>query len=245
MEKRDFINYKFREDGFTNYFKKDLYFSNFLGGLARNGIDTKEAANAVTAGTSLLLCILGFGFLLFSALHKGSSVYFFSFLLYGLSAVGVFSASTLLHSTMALKISKKKFEIFDYCVIYLHIAGAYTPLIMFSFNGADCIKLLALVWLMAISGFLYKYFCFDRFPTVSNLSYFFNGWIVIFFLGPVIDLIGIYGVYWLFASGICAAIGFIFFNFDKIPYHHAIWHLFVLGASFCYYVTLTRFIAPL
>ena len=197
---------------------------------SRKYLITNEVLNAVTHGIGVVLSIVGFVFLLKKADSGLDSV---SFIIYGVSLLLLFLASTLYHSLIFTK-AKKVFQVFDHCSIYLLIAGTYTPYCLLYIKGTIGIVLLSVIWLAAIVGIVYKSLTLSKVKSVSKLStiiYNVMGWAVVIALPSLYHSVGLKGLLLLVGGGVAYTVGSVFYSMKNRRYMHVVWHLFVmLGA---------------
>jgi hemolysin III len=201
----------------------------------RKYLITNEVLNAVTHGVGVVLSIIGFVFLLGKAT---SELHYVSFIIYGVSLLLLFLASTLYHSLIFTK-AKKVFQVFDHCSIYLLIAGTYTPYCLLYIKGTIGIVLLSVIWLAAIVGIVYKSLTLSKVKSVSKLStiiYNVMGWAVVIALPSLYHSVGLKGLLLLVAGGVAYTVGSLFYSMKKRRYMHVVWHLFVmLGAMLMFF----------
>ncbi|MDT2614592.1 PAQR family membrane homeostasis protein TrhA [Enterococcus dongliensis] len=202
---------------------------------SRKYLITNEVLNAVTHGLGVVLSIVGFIFLLRKA---DSGLDYVSFIIYGVSLLLLFLASTLYHSLIFTK-AKKVFQVFDHCSIYLLIAGTYTPYCLLYIKGVIGIVLLSIIWLAAIVGIIYKSLTLSKVKSVSKLStiiYNVMGWAVVIALPSLYQSVGLQGLLLLVGGGIAYTIGSVFYSMKNRRYMHVVWHLFVmLGALLMFF----------
>lgn len=197
----------------------------------------EEIANVVIHGIGALLSIVALVLLVvFSAINK-QPWSIFSSIIYGSSLIILYSASTLYHSFQNKKV-KELFEIFDHSAIYILIAGTYTPFALITLNGRLGWILFSVVWILAAIGILFKIFFVKKFMILSTLLYIAMGWLVVFAMGPLVENLDFWGLFWLVIGGVLYTFGTIFYIWRKIPYHHAIWHLIVLAGSICHFFSV-------
>lgn len=201
----------------------------------------EELWNALTHAVGALLGVSALILLIIFETNK-TAFSLFSVIVYGLSIIILFTASTLYHSVSKAKI-KHYFRVIDHISIYLLIAGTYTPVLLITLKDSLGWPLFWIVWGIATFGVVLKLFFTGRFETFSTLLYLFMGWLIVFDFGTLNDLLPAQGVYWLGLGGAFYTVGIIFYVFEKIPYNHVIWHLFVLAGAishffmvFCYVV---------
>lgn len=190
----------------------------------------EEFWNAITHGIGVLLGIPGLVLLVLKAVEAKSALALTSYIIFGVSIIIMFLASTLYHAIPKYKTALKKL---DHSSIFLLIAGTYTPIMLVAFGGAIGWAIFAVEWVLATIGIVLKQFFVYRFKILSLAVYIGMGWLVIFVSKPLIDLIGMNGFGWLLAGGILYTVGTYFYKNENIPYNHAIWHLFVLAGCVC------------
>lgn len=202
---------------------------------SRKYLITNEVLNAVTHGVGVVLSLIGFVLLLRKA---NSGLHYFSFIIYGVSLLLLFLASTLYHSLIFTK-AKKIFQVFDHCSIYLLIAGTYTPYCLLYIKGTIGIVLLSVIWLAAIIGIIYKSLTLSKVKSVSKLStiiYNVMGWAVVIALPSLYHSVGLKGLLLLVGGGIAYTVGSVFYSMKNRRYMHVVWHLFVmLGAMLMFF----------
>lgn len=160
----------------------------------------------------------------------------FSVIVYGISIIVLFLASTLYHAVRD-KHLKHKFRVLDHISIYLLIAGTYTPVSLITLSESNGWMLFYLVWGIALFGVTLKLFFTGRFEIFSTLLYLVMGWLIVFDFTNLSNAIGSDGILLLFAGGLAYTVGIIFYAIHKIPFNHVIWHLFVLaGAIFHFFM---------
>ncbi len=190
----------------------------------------EEIANSITHGIGFLLSIAGLVVLVVSASIEGDPWMVVSFTIYGSSLVTLYLASTFYHSFHSPRL-KHVLRIIDHSAIYLLIAGTYTPFTLLNMRGVLGWTLFGVIWGLAAAGIAIKGFHVHRFPILTPLIYIAMGWLGAVAIRPTLELIPTGGIVLLLAGGITYTLGVIFYALDRLPYNHAIWHLFVMGAS--------------
>jgi hemolysin III len=198
-------------------------------------------AGAITHNIGYLLAVAGTIVLLNKAGSTHNTTVIVSVLIFGLSMIFSYSASTLYHALARTK-ARHVFHILDHCMIYLLIAGTYTPLLLVSIGGALGWTLFVLVWLLALCGIVYKSIAIDKHNVASAVLYLAMGWLAIFFIVPLWHALPSAAIVLLIAGGVFYTVGMIFFAFDDIRYFHSIWHLFVLGGSICHFFLILQYV---
>ncbi|CBW25528.1 putative membrane protein [Halobacteriovorax marinus SJ] len=190
--------------------------------------DNEEIANTLTHFLGIVLSI----YVILSFLSLGAS-----YLVYGLSLLALYCSSTFYHLTR-IESRKLLFKKFDHICIYYLIAGSYTPIMMNKVGGQLGVTVTILVWIIAFFGTIYKLKSRKSNKIISTLSYLIMGWLVVFFWADVFKALSHESLKWLATGGILYSVGVIFYSLKKIPYTHAIWHLFVLAGSFAHYICI-------
>lgn len=203
----------------------------------------EEIANAITHGIGLLLSIAGFVVLLVLATLRGTAWHIVACSIYGATLICLYAASTLYHAVISPR-GKRALRIFDHSAIYLLIAGTYTPFLLVSLRGPWGWSLFGVIWGLALAGVLFKFWFVERFAILSTAVYIAMGWLVVIAAKPVITHLSLTAMIWLLAGGLAYTGGVIFFAAKRIPYSHAIWHLFVLAGSFCHYFAVLSTVIP-
>lgn len=202
-----------------------------------------EIANSVTHGIGAGLSIAAMTVLVTYSLQQNDTLKTISFLIYGLSLIVLYLASTLYHSINHIK-TKHVFRIMDHSAIFIAIAGTYTPFALVKIQGSLGWTVFSLVWGLAALGIVFKVFFVKRFDFASTIVYILMGWLAVFFYDAILENLSRECIYWLVAGGLSYTLGTIFYGMRKLPYHHAIWHLFVLGGSVCHYFAVYLHILP-
>jgi len=199
----------------------------------------EELANTLTHGFGLLLSVAGFVILLSLAIVRGNAWCIASCAIYASTLVCLYTTSTLYHSARSHRL-KRILLICDHSAIYLLIAGTYTPFLLVNLRGGWGWSwvLLAVIWGMAMAGILFKLWFVEHFPILSTAFYILMGWLALFAIKPMFQFIPARGLLWLLAGGILYCIGVVFYACRKIPFHHAIWHSFVVAGSVCHYIAI-------
>ncbi|WP_332650123.1 PAQR family membrane homeostasis protein TrhA [Lysinibacillus sp. 54212] len=194
--------------------------------------NTKEEFwNAITHGIGLLISIPACLYLILVAIEKESAVQIVANSIFGASLILLFLMSTLLHS-MPVKY-KRFFAILDHSSIYILIAGTYTPFLLIAIGGTLGIVLLCIMWSIALLGVLFKCLFIHRFEAFSLALYIVMGWMIVFVIKPVYHSLQFDGFTFLLIGGLLFTFGAIFYAWTKLPYNHAIWHLFVIAGCAC------------
>ena len=193
----------------------------------------EEKLNAITHAIGALFGIVALILLIVYNTQK-SDWSLFSVIVYGISIIILFTASTFYHAVKGEK-RKHYFRIVDHISIYFLIAGTYTPVCLISLEQSLGWTLFFVVWGIAVFGVILKLFFTGRFEIFSTLLYLVMGWLIVFDFPNLSDTVGDGGVLFLFAGGLAYTVGIVFYAIHKIPFNHVIWHLFVLAGAICHF----------
>ena len=197
----------------------------------------EERINVLTHGFGFFLSIIALILLVVKANTLQGYRPLFSITVSGASMVLLYAASTFYHSA---KNSRQRYylNIVDHAAIYVLIAGTYTPFALITLRQHDGMFIFSLVWGIALVGTILKLFFIGRFKILSTVLYVAMGWLVIFYIKPLVTTLPFWGLFWLFAGGFFYTIGAVIFAIEKVKFNHAIFHLFVLAGSFCHFVAI-------
>lgn len=214
--------------------------------MANTHVYTKkeEVVNAITHGVGVLLSIAALVFLIIFSVQKGSPWHVVISVIYGVSMLLLYVSSTLVHSFPEGK-TKDIFEIFDHSAIYIFIAGTYTPIMLLVIQGSLGWTLLGIIWGVAIIGVVFKAFYVKKFLFLSTILYIAMGWMIVIVWGPLSATMPTAGIHLLIAGGLLYTFGAIFYVWRAFPFHHAVWHVFVLGGSVTHFFAILFYILPL
>ena len=201
----------------------------------------EEWANSITHGIGAVLSIIGLPVLIVMAVARGEISLLIGCSIFGGALVFMYAASTLYHSFQKPAL-KRILRIVDHSAIYLLIAGTYTPFALLYFDGGWGWALLCLEWGIALVGIVFKLFFTGRFGITSTIIYIAMGWLAVIVLEPLLAAAPLGCVAWMAAGGLCYTGGIVFYAWERLPYNHAIWHVFVLGGSLCHYLALALYL---
>ena len=197
----------------------------------------EEIANSITHGIGTVLSVAGLVILIVLAEDRN----FLSFIIYGVTLVLLYLASTLYHSLVFTR-ARDLFRKFDHMAIFLLIAGTYTPFCLMALKGWVGLTMLGIIWSFAIVGIVMKTFFTGRFEWISITMYVLMGWMVIPVIQSIYAFLSSDGFLLLVAGGLAYTIGTIFYMNPRIPYHHSIWHLWVLAGSTLHFFSVLTLI---
>ena len=202
----------------------------------------EEEINHRTHLIGLILSIIGLPFLIYYSAKHGDLSTVASFTIYGITLVLLYVASTFYHGCKTLH-HKELLRILDHACIYLLIAGSYTPFMLGPLLDSDGIMILSIEWGIAAVGIFLKVFAVDRFKLASLIGYLVMGWLVVFSWPILQEKLSLPAISLVITGGLSYTFGTLFFVWEKLPFNHAIWHLFVLCGSICHYFAILLLIS--
>lgn len=202
----------------------------------------EEMANSITHGIGALLSVLGLIQML--SLSRGaSSGAVLALTVFGISMILSYTSSAIYH--LIKPSSWKRFlRILDHVNIYILIAGTYTPFCMV-LPAPQRNRLLIVVWSIVVLGTVFKLVFWGKVKVLHTLIYLAMGWLIVFFIKDFRAVLPVQIVFWMLGGGLSYSIGTIFYASKKLPYYHAIWHLFVLAGSAIFYGGVYFYVLPL
>jgi hemolysin III len=203
----------------------------------------EELANALTHGAGLVASAAGAAVLIVLAALHGDAWKIVGSAVFSATLVLLYTASTLYHAARTPK-ARARLQVFDHCAIYLLIAGTYTPFTLVGLRGGWGWSLFGVIWGLAVAGVVFKLFFTGRFPRLSTAIYLAMGWLVIVAAVPMTTRFSPATLAWLVAGGLAYTAGTAFYVSRRIPYAHAIWHLFVLAGSVCHFAAVVTQVLP-
>ncbi|WP_025691352.1 PAQR family membrane homeostasis protein TrhA [Paenibacillus zanthoxyli] len=204
----------------------------------------EEVANAITHGIGAVLSVAALVLLIVYSSMWGTAWHVVSFSIYGTTMLLLYLNSTIVHSLKEGKL-KDLFEFFDHSSIYLFIAGTYTPFLLVAIRGTLGWSLFGVIWGIAFFGVLFKAFFTKKFLFMSTIFYIAMGWLIVIAWAPLTAAVAEGGMALLMAGGILYTLGTIFYVWRAFPYHHAVWHVFVLLGSVTHFFAVLLYLLPI
>jgi hemolysin III len=208
--------------------------SNFL------DINNEEFWNTITHLFGLIMVIIGIPFLF---IYDNELTYLskLSLILFSLGLILVYLSSTLYHYITDIQL-KRKFQIFDHISIYYLILGSYAPVCLITLYNSSGFIIFLIISILAVTGTFIKIFSKQKIDNISLLVYLIMGWLIIFDIQTLFELISFNAKILLIASGLSYTVGVLFYSFDRIKFFHSIWHIFVLLGSLFHYLFVINFV---
>jgi len=205
----------------------------------------EEVANSISHGFGMIFGIVGLVLLLLQAIDANADALSLASLsIYGSSMILLYMASTLYHA-IPFERAKRALKTFDHCAIYLLIAGTYTPFLMISLRTPLAITLMTVIWGLALIGIALKIIFVYRFERLSLVTYLTMGWLSLIAIYQLALSLSYGGLVLLGLGGVIYSLGVVFYVNERIPYNHAIWHLFVLGGTMCHFFSIYYYVKPI
>lgn len=203
----------------------------------------EEFLNVLTHGTGAILSVAALVIMIIYSVYRGTATHLAASLIFGISLVVLYSASTIYHAMVKLK-WKRFFRLIDHLSIYILIAGTYTPIALLGLKGTWGWVIFGLIWAFAIVGFIFKFSPLRRSEKLSLSLYALMGWLIIIAIKPLLANMETGALLYLLGGGLCYTFGIYFYAKEKIPYNHAIWHVFVLGGSVLHFFGIFLYLIP-
>ncbi|SVA50260.1 uncharacterized protein METZ01_LOCUS103114 [marine metagenome] len=191
--------------------------------------------NTITHGIGSVLSIVALVLMVVYASYNSDAWSIVGVSIFGSTLILLYMSSTLYHAFSSGRV-KQIFKTLDQSFIYLLIAGTYTPVLLITLRNTLGWTVFVLVWAMAIGGITHRIFFFDKLKKLSLVSYIVMGWLSLIVFKSLLNAAPAELVVWLLIGGAFYTGGLIFYSWEKLPFNHAIWHLFVLGGSFSHFM---------
>jgi hemolysin III len=189
----------------------------------------EEFANAGTHGLGIILSFAAIVMMVFKVATSDSLVSLTGVLIFGFSMVLLYSSSTFYHLSKG-PVVKRILRIMDHSTIYFLIAGTYTPVLL-TIGGTAGWIIFCIEWALTILGITFTLFFWDRYGILHVLFYIIMGWLAVFIWKPLLQTVTTPFIILMVSGGLSYTLGTIVYSMKKMPFHHAVWHLFVLGGS--------------
>ena len=222
--------------------KKDEHASKLLKVLRATGLfrwekprtHAEEIVNILTHGIGIGLAIAALTLLVVFAGMKGDAWAVVSCAIFGVTMITLYFGSTMCHATIGKK-SECFFEVWDSVAIYALIAGTYTPFLLVNLRGPIGWTVFGILWAIVLFGAYMKIKSPKQQPKWMVALYLVMGWTLLFILPAMIRAIPIRGLWFILAGGLSYTVGVLFYLWRRMKFSHAVWHLFVIGGSVCFF----------
>jgi hemolysin III len=228
-----------------------IFFYERIDIMVQKVMKAKDPGSAITHFIGMLMTVFATLPLLLKASKSPNMIHLVSLGIFALSMILLYTASTVYHTFNLTDKINKRLKKFDHMMIFILIAGTYTPICLVALKGPVGIGLLILIWSMALLGIILKAFWVTCPKWFSSVIYIAMGWTCVLAFSPLLNAIPTKAFLWLLAGGIIYTIGGviyalklpIFNNKHKYFGSHEIFHLFCMGGSACHFILMYQFIA--
>ena len=203
-----------------------------------------EKLNSISHLVGAALALVGFGVLMTISIQERDPLLILSFIIFGSTLILLYTMSTLYHSFSSVKL-KRLFQKLDHVAIYLLIAGTYTPFLLVSMQDKNGLAGLVIIWILAAIGLLLDILIKKRIEWLQLTIYLAMGWFCALFYSDLQASIPAAGMVWLTIGGVFYMAGVVFYvldEFNKLRHAHGVWHLFVLSASICHFISIAGYV---
>lgn len=204
---------------------------------------SEELWNTLTHGAGAVLSVAALAAMLTLSFIHGSALHIAASLVFGISLVLLYTSSTIYHAVTTLK-WKRRLKQVDHLCIYLLIAGTYTPVALLGLKGAWGWWIFGLIWAFALAGFIFKFSPLRYNQKLSLTLYALMGWLIVVAIKPMVSSLSTEMLLYILGGGLCYTGGIYFYAKERIPYNHAIWHVFVLGGSALHFTGIFIYLIP-
>lgn len=211
-------------------------------------LSMKEPGNTITHLIGAVLSVVGLVFMIYQALKAGSGYYLAGAIVFGASLIALYSASTIYHWIPGSERLTKALRKVDHAMIYVLIAGTYTPICLITLKGTLGTILLVLVWTLAVAGIFLKLLWMNAPRWLYTGCYLFLGWLAVFFIWPIYKSMPIMGFVYLISGGLLYTVGSIIYakKSEKLKIanlgFHEIFHLFILAGSAAHFIMISQYV---
>ena len=204
----------------------------------------EEIANSITHGIGFLLSFGVLGTLTAFAAVYGSALHITACSIFAFSMIFLYGASTLYHAIPIQRV-KKILRIIDHSAIFVLIAGTYTPFALITVKGVLGWSIFGMIWGIAIFGIIFQNSLLKKRRYFSVILYLLSGWTVIVVIKPLFLNLHPVGFTFLLVGGGLYSFGTLFYLWKKLPYNHAIWHIFVLLGTLFHFFAILLYVVPI
>lgn len=210
----------------------------------------KDPGSAITHFIGMLMAVFAAFPLLFKAARQPEPVYVISLAVFIFSMALLYAASTIYHTFDCSPKVNRLLKKLDHMMIFVMIAGSYTPICLIVINGTLGKRLLIAIWSMALAGIIFKFFWVTCPKWVSSVIYVMMGWTCVFAFTPLLHRLSLPAFLWLLLGGIIYTLGGIIYALklpvfnNRFPHFgsHEIFHLFVMAGSICHFIVMYQYV---
>lgn len=200
-----------------------------------------EIANVWTHAFAFVLGLGAYHLLMQKALAIHDREIIFACRVYGCSVLLTFFASSIYHALTQPRM-KEIFHLLDHLLIYLMIAGTYTPFTLILLKGDWGTALFGVIWSLALFGIIFKAFTIGRDRILSTVLYVLMGWMALIAIVPIMENLPFAGLMWLIGGGVIYTVGVLFYALESVPFAHSVWHVMVILGAACHFVCIYNYV---
>ena len=213
--------------------------------------EIKDPGSAITHFIGMLMAAFAATPLLIRAASNPDKIHLISLSIFIISMILLYAASTTYHTLNLSERTNRILRKIDHCMIFMLIAGSYTPVCLIVLGGKVGYTLCAIVWGIAIAGIILKLFWITCPKWFSSVLYIAMGWVCVLVFGPLLNTLSTPAFLWLLAGGIIYTVGGVIYAL-KLPIFnskhksfgsHEVFHLFVMGGSICHFIFMYLYVA--
>lgn len=204
----------------------------------------EEIANSITHGIGLLLAICGAAILVVCANLWGNTWHIVTCSIFAATLVLLYLASTLYHGVQQPR-AKMLLQLADHAAIFLLIAGTYTPFTLVNMRGPWGWTIFGIVWGLALLGIAFQAILLRRWAWGIVVLYVLMGWTIVIAFKPLFASVAIGGILLLALGGLAYTAGIAFYAWNRLPFNHAVWHLFVIAGSVFHFFAVLYYVIPI
>lgn len=203
----------------------------------------EEIANWATHGVGFVASIAALTLLIVFSSRHGNAWHVVSFTVFGLTLLLFYTISTLHHARRDPQ-AKRLFRKLDHAAFFLFIAGTYTPFLLTNLRGPWGWTLFGAAWGLCGASAVFQFYYGRRLRLVALFAALFVGWLIVLALKPLLATVPSTGLWLVLAGALSYALGVIFYRWQRLRYHHAVWHACLLGGSTCHVLAVLLFLLP-
>lgn len=204
-------------------------------GKSRDQVAWEQVFDALTHSMGFVMSIIGLNLMLFKAIKTGGAARIVSAAVFGTGLIVLYGASTLYHSFYHTR-HYQWLKTLDHSSIYILITATYAPFMLVTLGGTWGITIFTINASLTVFGIVFKIFMVHRFEVVSTIVYLIMGWLIVIAIYPMSNAMEPMGLFFIALGGAFYTLGIIFFAWEKLPFNHSIWHIFVMGGSFSHFM---------
>ncbi len=209
----------------------------------------REPVSGLTHLAGALFSIFGLVLLIHRGLMADSGIVLSALAIFGITLILLYTASSLYHLLPLSENGVRLLRKFDHMMIYVLIAGTYTPISLIILDGLFGWSLFIVMWSLTAIGIVFKIFWFQAPKWISLVMYIGMGWLGLLAFPTLMDNLPLAALIWILMGGLAYTVGAVIYGlkkpdpFPRVFGFHEIWHLFVMAGSFCHFWVIYAYVA--